>query len=42
MMKAIELEKAYDPKTFEDRIYALWKDTGCFKPTATAAGLLLL
>ncbi|WP_043923499.1 valine--tRNA ligase [Leadbettera azotonutricia] len=33
-MKAIELEKAYDPKTFEDRIYALWKDNGCFKPTA--------
>ncbi|MDR1307381.1 MAG: valine--tRNA ligase [Treponema sp.] len=31
-MKAIELEKAYDPKSFEDRIYALWKDSGAFKP----------
>jgi valyl-tRNA synthetase len=32
MMKAIELAKAYDPKSFEDRIYELWKDSGCFKP----------
>ncbi|MDR0442647.1 MAG: valine--tRNA ligase, partial [Treponema sp.] len=31
-MKAIELAKAYDPKTFEDRIYALWKDSGAFSP----------
>jgi len=31
-MKAIELEKAYDPKLFEDRIYALWKEKGAFKP----------
>ena len=31
-MKAIELEKAYDPKSFEDRIYAAWKDAGMFKP----------
>jgi valyl-tRNA synthetase len=31
-MKAIELAKAYDPKSFEDRIYALWKDTGAFRP----------
>ena len=31
-MKAIELEKAYDPKGFEDRIYALWKEAGVFKP----------
>ncbi|GHU80884.1 valine--tRNA ligase [Spirochaetia bacterium] len=31
-MKAIELEKAYDPKSFEDRIYALWKEGGCFQP----------
>jgi valyl-tRNA synthetase len=31
-MKAVELEKAYDPKSFEDRIYALWKETGAFKP----------
>ena len=31
-MKAIELEKAYDPKTFEGRIYRLWKEQGTFKP----------
>ncbi|MDR2535284.1 MAG: valine--tRNA ligase [Treponema sp.] len=31
-MKAIELEKAYDPKGFEDRIYAHWKEIGAFKP----------
>jgi valyl-tRNA synthetase len=31
-MKAIELEKAFDPKSFEDRIYALWKEAGAFKP----------
>ncbi|MDR1411245.1 MAG: class I tRNA ligase family protein, partial [Spirochaetaceae bacterium] len=31
-MKAVELEKAYDPKGFEDRIYALWKESGAFKP----------
>ncbi|MDR2051833.1 MAG: valine--tRNA ligase [Treponema sp.] len=31
-MKAVELEKAYDPKNFEDRIYALWKESGAFKP----------
>ncbi|MDR1930788.1 MAG: valine--tRNA ligase [Treponema sp.] len=31
-MKSIELEKAYDPEHFEDRIYKLWKDSGSFKP----------
>ena len=31
-MKAVELEKAYDPKGFEDRIYELWKQSGAFKP----------
>ncbi|ULQ60365.1 valine--tRNA ligase [Brucepastera parasyntrophica] len=31
-MKAIELEKAYNPKDFEDRIYAAWEDGGYFKP----------
>jgi valyl-tRNA synthetase len=31
-MKAVELAKAYDPKSFEDRIYAKWKDSGAFKP----------
>jgi valyl-tRNA synthetase len=31
-MKAIELEKAYDPKSFEDRIYEAWMAAGAFKP----------
>ncbi|MDR2730424.1 MAG: valine--tRNA ligase [Treponema sp.] len=33
-MKAIELEKSYNPKSFEDRIYAMWKNSGVFKPEA--------
>jgi valyl-tRNA synthetase len=33
-MKAIELEKAFNPKEFEDRIYAQWKVSGAFKPEA--------
>ncbi|MDR2069113.1 MAG: valine--tRNA ligase [Spirochaetaceae bacterium] len=33
-MKAIELEKAFDPRGFEDRIYAQWKAAGAFKPEA--------
>lgn len=35
-MKAIELEKAYNPKDFEDRIYAAWEQNGCFKPDSPA------
>ena len=35
-MKGIELAKAYDPKGFEDRIYANWKESGAFKPEAAA------
>jgi len=31
-MNSIDLAKAYDPKTFEDRIYAMWKESGAFKP----------
>ena len=31
-MKGLELEKAYNPKDFEDRIYAQWKEGGYFKP----------
>ncbi|MDR2193539.1 MAG: valine--tRNA ligase [Treponema sp.] len=31
-MKKIELKKAYNPKDFEERIYAQWKEAGCFKP----------
>ena len=37
-MKAIELPKAYDPKDFEDRIYAMWKDGGYFKPKDDGSG----
>ncbi|WP_407398246.1 valine--tRNA ligase [Treponema sp.] len=33
-MKAIELEKAYDPKSFEDRIYNDWNSKGYFKPAS--------
>ena len=32
-MKAIELEKAYDPKAFEDSIYEQWVEDGNFKPS---------
>ncbi len=28
------LEKAYDPKATEDRIYKMWEDSGAFKPEA--------
>ena len=34
-MKMIELAKAYDPKSFENRIYSVWKDSGAFKPAGT-------
>ena len=37
-MQAIELAKAYDPKTFEDRIYARWKAQGAFQPESAAGG----
>ncbi len=33
-MKGIELEKAYDPKSFEDRIYNEWESKGYFKPAS--------
>ena len=33
-MKAIELEKAYDPKSFEERIYKNWESKGYFKPAS--------
>ncbi|GHV19521.1 hypothetical protein FACS189494_01350 [Spirochaetia bacterium] len=36
-MHSIELEKAYDPKSFEDRIYAVWKESGAFKPCADSS-----
>lgn len=37
-MKAVELEKSYNPKDFEDRIYADWKEYGCFQPNTDAPG----
>ncbi len=33
-MHAIELEKAYNPKDFEDRIYSEWVEKGYFKPAS--------
>lgn len=33
-MNAIELEKAYEPKSFEDRIYSEWEQNGYFKPAS--------
>ena len=33
-MHAIELEKAYNPKDFEDRIYGQWVEKGYFKPSS--------
>ena len=33
-MKAIEMEKAYNPKEFEDRIYKEWVEKNCFKPSS--------
>ncbi|MCL2609372.1 MAG: class I tRNA ligase family protein, partial [Treponema sp.] len=37
-MDAIELEKAYDPETFEARIYARWKEAGAFRPESAKGG----
>ncbi|MDR1024203.1 MAG: valine--tRNA ligase [Treponema sp.] len=31
-MKAIELAKAFDPRTFEDPIYKRWQESGAFEP----------
>ncbi len=33
-MHSIELEKAYNPKDFEDRIYSQWVEKGYFKPAS--------
>jgi valyl-tRNA synthetase len=32
-MKAIELAKAYDPASFEERIYEAWRSKGFFQPS---------
>ncbi len=31
-MKAVELSKTFDHRDFEDRIYAMWNDSGTFAP----------
>ncbi len=36
-MKAIELATSYEPKDFEDRIYAQWMEGGLFKPVDDSA-----
>ena len=36
-MRAIELEKAYNPKDFEDKIYKEWSERGYFKPASDAS-----
>ena len=35
-MKAIELAKAYDPASFEERIYEAWRSEGLFQPAGDA------
>ncbi|MDR0389713.1 MAG: valine--tRNA ligase, partial [Spirochaetaceae bacterium] len=37
-LKAVELSRAFDPKSFEDRIYAVWKEKNAFAPR-TASGV---
>src|SRR6056297_4081704 len=32
MMKAVQMEKAYNPKEFEDRIYDYWMQNNLFAP----------
>ena len=32
------LEKAYDPKAVEDRIYKMWEESGAFTPESCAKG----
>ncbi len=36
-LHAITLEKAYNPKDFEERIYTGWESKGCFKPVKKQA-----
>ena len=37
-LKKIELEKSYNPKTFEERIYKLWLEKATFKPKDRGMG----
>ncbi|MDR0909964.1 MAG: valine--tRNA ligase [Spirochaetaceae bacterium] len=36
-MHAVELEKSYNPASFEDRIYKQWEEAGAFKPETCPA-----
>lgn len=38
-MKAIELEKTYNPKEFEDRVYSAWESGGYFKPCSSESSV---
>lgn len=31
VIKMKEMQTTYDPKQFEDRIYADWQENGCFR-----------
>jgi valyl-tRNA synthetase len=42
MLKSIELEKAYDPKNFEDAVYARWKESGAFAPSGTGGAFTIV
>ncbi|MDR2312957.1 MAG: valine--tRNA ligase [Spirochaetaceae bacterium] len=42
MLKAIELEKAYNPRLFEDAIYQRWKDSGAFAPRGTGKSFTIV
>ena len=37
-MKAIELSKAFDPKSYEDKVYKEWLDKAYFAPATTPQG----
>jgi len=37
-VKAVELDKSYNPKDFEDRLYQMWMEGGYFAPSSEASG----
>ncbi|MDR1178735.1 MAG: valine--tRNA ligase [Spirochaetaceae bacterium] len=37
-LAAVELARAFDPKSFEDRVYALWKEKNAFAPSEKSRG----
>jgi valyl-tRNA synthetase len=36
LKQSFELDKAYDPKKYEAKIYAQWEDSGAFQPNPKA------